>query len=132
MGKTPFWTGMKKNCSWLDDDKQTIFLSLPYENFYWELRNFHQRVFGHFESGILHFFLPLLTILIQTQSYFCFHVVHSFLVRIKVCKKQVRKYDVGAPSPITITLPGTDPADAERRRYNTYHQKTVNFAFHYK
>ncbi|XP_072026842.1 transmembrane protein 115-like [Amphiura filiformis] len=44
------------------------------------------------------------------------NTVHSFLVRIKVCKKQVRKYDVGAPSPITITLPGTDPADAERRR----------------
>ncbi|XP_071488161.1 transmembrane protein 115-like [Diadema antillarum] len=44
------------------------------------------------------------------------NTVHSFLVKIKVCKKQVRKYDVGAPSPITISLPGTDPADAERRR----------------
>ena len=42
--------------------------------------------------------------------------VYSFLVKIKVCKKQVRTYDVGAPSPITISLPGTDPADAERRR----------------
>ncbi|XP_071960562.1 transmembrane protein 115-like [Antedon mediterranea] len=44
------------------------------------------------------------------------NTVHGFLVKIKVCKKQVRKYDVGAPSAITITLPGTDPADAERRR----------------
>lgn len=42
--------------------------------------------------------------------------VYSFLVKVKVCKKQIRKYDVGAPSPITIVLPGTDPADAERRR----------------
>ncbi|PIK44394.1 putative transmembrane protein [Apostichopus japonicus] len=44
------------------------------------------------------------------------NTVHSFLVKIKVCKKQIRKYDVGAPSSITINLPGTDPADAERRR----------------
>ncbi|XP_782612.3 transmembrane protein 115 [Strongylocentrotus purpuratus] len=44
------------------------------------------------------------------------NTVHSVLVKIKVCKKQIRKYDVGAPSPITISLPGTDPADAERRR----------------
>ncbi|XP_033644329.1 transmembrane protein 115-like [Asterias rubens] len=44
------------------------------------------------------------------------NTVYSVLVRIKVCKKQIRKYDVGAPSPININLPGSDPADAERRR----------------
>ncbi|XP_022107252.1 transmembrane protein 115-like [Acanthaster planci] len=44
------------------------------------------------------------------------NTVYSFLVRIKICKKQIRKYDVGAPSPININLPGSDPADAERRR----------------
>lgn len=38
------------------------------------------------------------------------------LVKIKVCKKPQRKYDVSSPSTITITLPGTDPHDAERRR----------------
>lgn len=41
------------------------------------------------------------------------------LVKIKVCKKPQRKYDVSSPSTITITLPGTDPQDAERRRYVT-------------
>lgn len=39
------------------------------------------------------------------------------LVKIKLCKKPQRKYDVSSPSTITITLPGTDPQDAERRRY---------------
>ncbi|XP_029291856.1 transmembrane protein 115 [Cottoperca gobio] len=43
-------------------------------------------------------------------------LVHSALVKLKVCRKMVKRYDVGAPSSITISLPGTDPQDAERRR----------------
>uniref|UniRef100_A0A8C5EI18 Transmembrane protein 115 n=1 Tax=Gouania willdenowi TaxID=441366 RepID=A0A8C5EI18_GOUWI len=43
-------------------------------------------------------------------------LIHSVLVKIKVCRKMVKRYDVGAPSSITISLPGTDPQDAERRR----------------
>ncbi|KAM6976754.1 transmembrane protein 115 [Aplochiton taeniatus] len=43
-------------------------------------------------------------------------LVHTALVKIKVCRKMVKRYDVGAPSSITISLPGTDPQDAERRR----------------
>lgn len=43
-------------------------------------------------------------------------LVHSALVKMKVCRKMVKRYDVGAPSSITISLPGTDPQDAERRR----------------
>ncbi|XP_017266653.1 transmembrane protein 115 [Kryptolebias marmoratus] len=43
-------------------------------------------------------------------------LIHSALVKIKVCRKMVKRYDVGAPSSITISLPGTDPQDAERRR----------------
>ncbi len=35
---------------------------------------------------------------------------------MRLCRKPVRKYDVGAPTAITISLPGTDPHDAERRR----------------
>nr|CAG4651844.1 EOG090X06Q3 [Triops cancriformis] len=42
--------------------------------------------------------------------------LYSLLVRLKVCRKPVRKYDVGAPTAITISLPGTEPQDAERRR----------------
>jgi hypothetical protein len=38
-------------------------------------------------------------------------------VKVKICQKTVKRYDVGAPSSITISLPGTDPQDAERRRY---------------
>eukprot|EP00795_Rhopilema_esculentum_P010441 gene10441-19145_t len=43
-------------------------------------------------------------------------VVYNFLVRIGVCKTPVRTYDVGSSSGITISLPGTSPNDAERRR----------------
>ena len=43
-------------------------------------------------------------------------IVFNLLVRFNVCHKPVRTYDVGAPSAITISLPGMDPADAERRR----------------
>lgn len=43
-------------------------------------------------------------------------LVHLALVKMKVCRKMVKRYDVGAPSSITISLPGTDPQDAERRR----------------
>ncbi|NWS21102.1 TM115 protein, partial [Pachyramphus minor] len=44
------------------------------------------------------------------------NLVHSVLVKVRVCRKTVKRYDVGAPSSITISLPGTDPQDAERRR----------------
>lgn len=44
-------------------------------------------------------------------------LIHAILVKIKVCRKMVKRYDVGAPSSITISLPGTDPQDAERRRW---------------
>ncbi|CAG0913414.1 unnamed protein product [Notodromas monacha] len=46
---------------------------------------------------------------------FC-RLVFDALVRIKVCGKPVRRYDVAGPSSITITLPGMDTQDAERRR----------------
>ncbi|NXI49230.1 TM115 protein, partial [Chloroceryle aenea] len=46
------------------------------------------------------------------------NLVHSILVKVKVCRKTVKRYDVGAPSSITISLPGTDPQDAERRSLN--------------
>lgn len=45
------------------------------------------------------------------------NLVHGLLVKVKICQKTVKRYDVGAPSSITISLPGTDPQDAERRRY---------------
>lgn len=44
------------------------------------------------------------------------NLVHGLLVKVKICQKTVKRYDVGAPSSITISLPGTDPQDAERRR----------------
>ena len=47
------------------------------------------------------------------------NLVHTLLVKVRLCRKTVKRYDVGAPSSITISLPGTDPQDAERRRYRS-------------
>jgi len=44
------------------------------------------------------------------------NTLFNFLVKIHVCRKPRRKYDVSAPTTITVSLPGTDPQDAERRR----------------
>ena len=44
------------------------------------------------------------------------NTVFSLLVKCRVCKKPVRRYDVGAPAGITISLPGAESQDAERRR----------------
>ena len=43
--------------------------------------------------------------------------VYGLLILSKICKKPIKKYDVGGPSSITISLPGTEPHDAERQRY---------------
>jgi len=45
------------------------------------------------------------------------NTVFSLLVRMKVCKRQVHRYNMAAPSgSITVSLPGTNAEDAERRR----------------
>merc|ERR1712029_825792 len=44
------------------------------------------------------------------------NTIFSIFVRCKVCRKPVRRYDVGAPTGITISLPGAESQDAERRR----------------
>lgn len=44
-------------------------------------------------------------------------ILYKFLLKIKICKKTVYRYDVGAPSNITLTLSGVNALDAERRRY---------------
>ena len=44
-------------------------------------------------------------------------IFFNILVKCGLCKTPVRTYDVGAPSAITISLPGMSPSDAERRRY---------------
>jgi len=45
-----------------------------------------------------------------------FNTIFNGLVNIKLCKKPQKKYDISAPTTITVSLPGTDPQDAERRR----------------
>lgn len=49
------------------------------------------------------------------------------MVKIGACAKPVRTYDVGAPSAITISLPGMDPADAERRRFVCYEGTFISY-----
>lgn len=45
------------------------------------------------------------------------NTVHSGMVRIGLCRKTIRKFDMAAaPTGVTVTLPGNDPQDMERRR----------------
>jgi len=44
------------------------------------------------------------------------NAVFKVLLRLKICRKTSYRYDVGAPSKITLTLSGIDALDAERRR----------------
>jgi len=53
---------------------------------------------------------------IQTPVGILADLIFNFLLKIKVCRKTTYKYDVGAPSKITITLSGVHALDAERRR----------------
>lgn len=46
------------------------------------------------------------------------NTVYSALVRIGLCRKVVRRYDMANPTGVTVTLPGIDPHDMERRRYD--------------
>lgn len=64
-----------------------------------------------------HSFFPTV---LQPPIDICSKGVYNLLVGLKICRKPVRKYDVGAPTAITISLPGTDTHDAERRRYSTF------------
>jgi len=64
----------------------------------------------HFDVASL--FPPILRPFLRAISTGLF----GLMVRFGWCKNPVRTYDVGAPSAITISLPGSDPADAERRR----------------
>lgn len=45
------------------------------------------------------------------------NTIYSMMVRAGLCRKTVRKFDLAAaPGGVTITLPGNDPQDMERRR----------------
>lgn len=44
------------------------------------------------------------------------NTIHNFLVRLGVCRKVVRRFDMANPTGITVSVPGTDQHDMERRR----------------
>lgn len=46
------------------------------------------------------------------------NTIHNFLVKLGVCRKVVRRFDMANPTGVTISVPGTtDQHDMERRRY---------------
>ncbi|CAG5113341.1 Oidioi.mRNA.OKI2018_I69.chr2.g7452.t1.cds [Oikopleura dioica] len=47
---------------------------------------------------------------------FLSNIIWNILVKLRICQRATYKYDVAAASNITISLPGTSEADAERRR----------------
>jgi len=44
------------------------------------------------------------------------NLIFALTVKVGCCKKPIRRYDVGAPTGITISLPGGESQDSERRR----------------
>ncbi|CAG9761071.1 unnamed protein product [Ceutorhynchus assimilis] len=44
------------------------------------------------------------------------NTIYNALVRIGICKKSVRKFDLANPSGVTVTVAGADQHDMERRR----------------
>lgn len=63
------------------------------------------------------FHISFFPTVLQPPVEICSRGIYNLLVSLRICRKPVRKYDVGAPTAITISLPGTDSHDAERRRY---------------
>lgn len=46
------------------------------------------------------------------------NTIHGFFVRMGICRKVVRRFDMSnAPPGLVINLPGIDPHDSERRRF---------------
>ena len=71
--------------------------------------------------------VPLLALLFVCCSFFparlspfvsiLSNVIFSLLIRLKLCRQPQRKYDIGAPTTITVTLPGSSGSqEIERRR----------------
>jgi hypothetical protein len=52
---------------------------------------------------------PVISVLANT--------IFEIFVKIKLCKPFVKKYNVASSSSITITIPGAEAADADRRRF---------------
>lgn len=42
--------------------------------------------------------------------------IHSVFVKIGLCKKVVRRFDMTNPTGVTVSVPGADHHDMERRR----------------
>ncbi|KAG8179511.1 hypothetical protein JTE90_005260 [Oedothorax gibbosus] len=44
------------------------------------------------------------------------NVIFGFFVYVKLCKKPLRKYNIASSTSVTLTIPGSESNDAERRR----------------
>ena len=78
-------------------NKSSFIISLKFE------------IFSFFPSPIS----PIISVFANT--------IFEILVKIKLCKPYVKKYNVASPSSITITIPGPEAADADRRRFEKKH-----------
>lgn len=44
-------------------------------------------------------------------------IMYKIALRFKICKPTIRRFDVRQLQSVTVTLPGMDASDAERRKY---------------
>lgn len=44
------------------------------------------------------------------------NIIYGALVKIGLCRKVVRRFDIANPTGVTVSMPGIDQHDMERRR----------------
>ncbi|XP_076448092.1 transmembrane protein 115-like [Babylonia areolata] len=88
-----------------------IVISWVYLRFYQKHTNGNRGDMGDsfsFSSFFPNQLQPLMAVVSST--------VFNMLIRVRLCRKPQRRYDVGSPTTITVTLPGSQLHDAERRK----------------
>lgn len=59
------------------------------------------------------------------------NTIHGALVRMGICRKVVRRFDMANPTGVTISVPGADQHDMERRRFLNLYTLKDTFLMHY-
>jgi hypothetical protein len=88
-----------------------LFISWVYLRFYQRHSNGSRGDMAD-NFGFASFFPSRLSLFIAVIA----NLVYSLLVRLHICRTLQRKYDIGAPTTITVTLPGASAQEVERRR----------------
>lgn len=57
------------------------------------------------------------------------NIIYGGLVKIGLCRKVVKRFDISNPTGVTVSVPGVDQHDMERRRYYCIHHNMSEILF---